>query len=480
MKVLSRVISAVVAAAAAASLCTTAVFAEAQDRDITIGLNNQVADQWICLGSVDFTNLQSLTITTTTNNANGGVTESGSFEWNLCASDELAKNCGDSITRDQYNSIFTAAGDANVLMAWSSKGGPMGEETTQLTIPQGKTGTQYIYCWFGNYKEIDSVSFVKFTAEYSDGSVSTYEDLASLLSGSWSGTGTLADNITVTSGTEIKSNCTVDGNGKTITGTVDGNGAMLYQNANVTSLFKNVTIAGNTKGDVGLWFGNGKTTIENATIKGFDITSGRYAAVAAGDANGGRGNLTLTNVKFENNSNYDIDITNNAAVTINAGTTLGKLRLQTNTCTLNIGDGWDGDFTITMDESIAGARTLGTVGNGANISGITVTNDGYTIVNDNGALKIIESNLKATAEAVTAQGTGEYAKQYAGGLVVTVNGTGTFKAMDVSATVNGDAKSATVNTGTVTLNGGEAVYGLIIDNVFEEEPTIANGSVTIK
>ena len=105
MNVLSRVISAAVAAATAASLCMTAVFAEAQDGDITIGLNNKTANQWLCLGSVDFTNLQSLTITTTTNDANGDVTESGSFEWNLCASDELAKNCGDSITSDEYNGI---------------------------------------------------------------------------------------------------------------------------------------------------------------------------------------------------------------------------------------------------------------------------------------------------------------------------------------------------------------------------------------
>ena len=115
------------------------------------------------------------------------------------------------------------------------------------------------------------------------------------------------------------------------------------------------------------------------------------AAIGVGSSGSGKqGILTLNNVTFNSNTNYDINISDSATVNINSGTTLSKVRLQSTTAKLNIGARRSGSFEITMDSP--SNRTLGTVGAGADISGITVTNDGYTVSNDNGNLVISNDN----------------------------------------------------------------------------------------
>ncbi len=191
----------------------------------------------------------------------------------------------------------------------------------------------------------------------------------------------------------IKKDVTIDGNTHTLTSMQTGNDSTIFQNENVSSTLKNLTIIGNAKTDVGIWDGAGSMTITDATVQNYSVTtSGRRSAICAGSAGTGKqGNLTLNNVKFNNNSEFDITVADSAIVTINEGTELKKLRLQSNTCKLNIGANWTGEFTITMD-SPANVE-LGTIGAGADISGITVIGaPGYEVKNDNGKLKIENKN----------------------------------------------------------------------------------------
>ena len=208
---------------------------------------------------------------------------------------------------------------------------------------------------------------------------------------STAGAHTLGADIGVTN-SGITASMTLDGNGHTLTSLGSDAGATIYQNENVNSELKNLTVQGGTKSDVGIWEGCGSMTLTDMTVKGYVISSGsRRAAVSAGSSGAGKqGTLTLTNVTFSDNSDYDVNIADSATVNINAGTTLGKLRLQSTAAKLNIGDGWSGEFEITMDSP--SNRTLGTVGAAADVSGITVSNDGYSVINDNGSLVIANEN----------------------------------------------------------------------------------------
>ncbi len=206
------------------------------------------------------------------------------------------------------------------------------------------------------------------------------------------GSYTLEGDFNVTNSGIVK-DVTIDGGSHTLTSTQTGNDSTIYQNENVNSVFKNLTINGNAKTDVGIWEGAGSMTITDATVKNYSVTSsGRRSAVSSGSSGSGKqGNLTLNNVKFINNSDFDITVADAATVTINAGTELNKLRLQSNTCKLNIGEGWSGNFEITMD-SPANVE-LGTIGAGADISGITVSGAaGFSVKNDSGKLVIVNEN----------------------------------------------------------------------------------------
>ena len=220
------------------------------------------------------------------------------------------------------------------------------------------------------------------------GTVSTLAELKSALTAS--GEYVLGSDISVTN-SGITAGVTVDGGGHTLTSTQTGNDSTIFQNENVSSVFKNLTVSGNSKGDVGIWEGAGSMTISDSVIQNYSISSGRYSAISSGSAGSGKqGNLVLNNVEFKNNSAYDITVADSASVTINQGTSLSKLRMQSNSAKLNIGAGWTGSFEITMD-SPAGAE-IGTVGAGADISGITVSSDGYYVVNNNGRLTIKNDN----------------------------------------------------------------------------------------
>ncbi len=211
-------------------------------------------------------------------------------------------------------------------------------------------------------------------------SVATLDELNAALSGG--GNYEVGADIGVNN-TGIRGNTVIDGAGHTLTCINFDNNAMIYQNDAVETEFKNVVFKGCAKGDVGIWEGNGSITITDSTIENFAVNSGRCAAVALG---GGR--LTLNNVKFKDNSQYDICIAGSGEVNIGTTTELAKMRLQSNTCTLNIGTDWQGSFEITIDSPEA--RMLGTVAEGADISNITVTNEGFYLENKNGLLNIVQ------------------------------------------------------------------------------------------
>ena len=223
-----------------------------------------------------------------------------------------------------------------------------------------------------------------------DGEITTLSGLQSAFT--TGGNYTIGADFNVTNSGITKA-VTIDGGSHTLTSTQTGNDSTIFQNENVSSVLKNLTITGNAKTDVGIWDGAGSMTITDTTVQNYSVTtSGRRSAICAGSAgNNKQGNITLNNVKLKNNSEFDITVSDSATVTINEGTELQKLRLQSNTCKLNIGENWSGSFAITMD-SPANVE-LGTVGAGADISGITMSGaPGYEVKNDGGKLKIANEN----------------------------------------------------------------------------------------
>ncbi|MCH5210902.1 MAG: hypothetical protein J1F01_08065 [Oscillospiraceae bacterium] len=224
---------------------------------------------------------------------------------------------------------------------------------------------------------------------YADGGITTPDGLKSAFTSG--GSYTIESDFNVTN-SGITKDVTIDGGGHTLTSTQTNNDSTIFQNENVSSVFKNLTIKGNAKTDVGIWEGAGSMTITDSTIQDYSVTSsGRRSAISSGSAGSGKqGNLTLNNVKFINNSDFDINISDSATVNINKGTELSKIRLQNNGGKLNIGADWSGSFEITMDSPAS--VELGTIGAGADISGITVSNTGYYVDNSNGKLIITNDN----------------------------------------------------------------------------------------
>ena len=221
-----------------------------------------------------------------------------------------------------------------------------------------------------------------------DGGITTLDGLKSAFKNG--GSYTIESDIGVTN-SGIEKDVTVEGGNHTLTSTQTDGNSTIFQNENVNSTFKNITINGNTKPEVGIWEGAGTMTLTDSTIQNYSVSTVRRAAIGVGSSGSNKqGNLTLNNVKFTGNSDFDINISDNATVNINAGTTLSKLRLQSNTCKLNIGAGWSGSFEITMDSPAS--VELGTAGAGADISGITVSNTGYYVDNNNGKLVITNDN----------------------------------------------------------------------------------------
>ncbi len=226
---------------------------------------------------------------------------------------------------------------------------------------------------------------------FAEGGITSLAELKSAFNGTFTGNYVLESDINVTN-SGITSSITIDGNGHILNSTETGGDSTIYQNENVTSELKNLTINGNTKPEVGIWEGAGSMTITDSVIQNYAVSTVRRAAIGAGSSGSGKqGSLTLNNVDFINNSDFDINISDAATVNINEGTELNKVRLQSTGATLNIGANWDGEFEITMDSPAS--RTLGTVGEGADISGITVSGDaGYYAANEDGKLVIKNDN----------------------------------------------------------------------------------------
>ena len=178
----------------------------------------------------------------------------------------------------------------------------------------------------------------------------------------------------------ITKNLSIRGNGKTMRCNGSGADSMFYQNVWAVSSFSNVVIAGQKKEDVGIWLGAGEMTFSNCTIKNFEITTNRFSALAAANST----KLTLENTVFSNNSAYDLQINDNATVEIKGATQLNKVRVSTNFATINISGGFSGSFELTFDNPVA--KQIGNVADGCDISGITVTNDNFSLENRDGKL----------------------------------------------------------------------------------------------
>ncbi len=220
----------------------------------------------------------------------------------------------------------------------------------------------------------EDISILTDTAE----TISTLDEFNSALSAG--GSYVLGGNVDLVNSGVISS-VSIDGAGNSLNCASGGAGAILYQNNEVVSEFRNIVFNGGAKGDVGIWLGAGSMTISNSTVKDFNIGSGRQAAIALGG-----GNLTLNDVMFDNNSNYDLCLAG-GTVNLEGTTALSKMKMQSNNCTLNIGEDWVGSFEITIDAPQE--RMLGTIGLNADVSGITVSNEGYSVVNKNGLLRIV-------------------------------------------------------------------------------------------
>lgn len=220
--------------------------------------------------------------------------------------------------------------------------------------------------------------------------IKSLTDLQTAFKGTFSGSYSLENDIDVTN-SGITASVTIDGNGHTLNSAETSGGAAIYQNENVNSVLKNLTINGNTKPEVGIWEGCGTMTMTDCTVKNYSVSTVRRAAIGVGSSGTNKqGTLNLNNVIFSNNGDFDINISDAATLNINSGTSLNKVRLQSATAKLNIGENWSGEFEITMDSP--SSRTLGTVADSADISGITVSNAGYYVENKEGALVIQNDN----------------------------------------------------------------------------------------
>lgn len=187
----------------------------------------------------------------------------------------------------------------------------------------------------------------------------------------------------------IEKDVKLDGSGYSIKCSNAYRDALLYQNEYHYSQFSNIVFEGCVKQDVGIWLGSGRMDFTNATIQNFDITDGRCSAIGMV----GSTKLVLNNTAFHNNEDYDILAYDTSQICINEGTVVDRIRIASSFVKLNIGDGWSGSFELTLDYPVA--KVIGTVGDNADVSGITITNEGYYVENVNGSLVVKKSNETA-------------------------------------------------------------------------------------
>ena len=199
----------------------------------------------------------------------------------------------------------------------------------------------------------------------------------------------ISRNLKNVSAVPIMKDVVVDGKEHTLFAHSEEDAATVYQNENVKSTLSNIVFSGSEKADVGLWVGAGEMTYDSCTVSGYKITSNRISAIAAG----GSSSLILSNTKLSDNESYDVNLADNASVSINGSTSLETMRISSNFIRLNIGEGWNGEFSITFDNPVA--KPIGTVAEGASISKIKVTNDSYYLADENGTLMLKTDEEKA-------------------------------------------------------------------------------------
>lgn len=180
----------------------------------------------------------------------------------------------------------------------------------------------------------------------------------------------------------ITTNTIIDGNGFTFISAEEGDGATIYQNENVSSAFSNLKFQGNKKGDVGIWVGTGSMTFTDSAIFDYDIDNVNQSAIGLGN----NAVVNLNNTAFYNNNIYDITASSESTINIGEGTTLNNIHIKSSFVKLNIGDNWSDEFEILFDSPAQ--KKIGTVSDSADISKITVSNEGYYLENDNGSLML--------------------------------------------------------------------------------------------
>lgn len=189
--------------------------------------------------------------------------------------------------------------------------------------------------------------------------------------------------------TEVKRDITIDGADFALKNTEYSTGSTLYQLVGVTSVFRNITLRGSTKRDVGIWISAGTMRLENSTVKSFRISDGRLAAIAVA----GEAGLVLENTTVTQNEQNDIYLTDGAHLTVGGNTEIGTVRALSNYVKLHIAADFTGSLTLTYDTPVA--KCIGTVESGADIAGITLTNEGYYLEAVDGKLMMKTDNEAA-------------------------------------------------------------------------------------
>ena len=173
----------------------------------------------------------------------------------------------------------------------------------------------------------------------------------------------------------ITKNLSIKGNGKEMKCSGNGADSMFFQNVYAVSSFSNVVITGAKKEDVGIWLGSGNMTFTDCTVKNFDITTNRFSALAAANST----KLTLKNTKFQNNKVFYLQLNDNTSVDISGSTSLSKMRVSSNFCSINFKNGFSGGFEMTFDKPVA--KQIGTVSGDSDISNVTVAKFSFVFAN---------------------------------------------------------------------------------------------------
>ena len=225
-------------------------------------------------------------------------------------------------------------------------------------------------------------------AVYADGAVKINDKYALSDAFAKGGSFVLGTDLNLGS-TEVNGNIVLDGNGYSLKNTEYGSNSTFYQLKNVTSDFRNITFKGSAKQDVGIWLSAGSMSFTDCTVMSYRISTGRYAAIAAaGDAS-----LRLINSTVSGNTQNDVYLTDSASLYLGGSTVVGSVNAVSNYAKINIGSDWTGSINLTYEKPVA--KCIGTIADGADIAGITLTNDGFYLQAVDGKLMLRTDNETA-------------------------------------------------------------------------------------